>query len=229
MTHRKSCIVAATIGARSPGERFTSPETTALGRRRRCLGSGAWRRPRGSVGRVVSPVVATGDPSAEILAAASALFGERGVAGTTMSQIAVGSRAAAVVALLLLPQQGGRPRGDPAREANVSRWSWSAGCAPSRRAPAVRLHRFVAGDVAALCVLPFDINEVHRFAARDRERFACYWSERRTLRNAAGRRRARGSGGRRAARGRRPARGADDHVQRRGGAELVSPRRASGA
>jgi AcrR family transcriptional regulator len=47
--------------------------------------------------------------------------------------------------------------------------------------PAARLWRFVAGDVVALCVLPFDINEVHRIAARDRDRFATYWKERRTL------------------------------------------------
>ena len=39
----------------------------------------------------------------------------------------------------------------------------------------------VRGDVAALCRLPFDINEIHRYAARDRERFATYWRERRTL------------------------------------------------
>ena len=47
--------------------------------------------------------------------------------------------------------------------------------------PAVRLWQFVAGDVVALCVLPFDINEVHRYAARDRNRFATYWKERRAL------------------------------------------------
>ena len=41
-----------------------------------------------------------------------------------------------------------------------------------------KLHRFVQGDIEALCALPFDINEVHRIAARDRARFAGYWSER---------------------------------------------------
>ena len=51
-------------------------------------------------------------------------------------------------------------------------------------APAVRLWLFVAGDVMALCVLPFDINEVHRYAAHDRQRFAGYWKERRTLQHA---------------------------------------------
>jgi hypothetical protein len=36
----------------------------------------------------------------------------------------------------------------------------------------------VFGDVQALCALPFDINEIHRVATRDRERFADYWRER---------------------------------------------------
>ncbi len=46
---------------------------------------------------------------------------------------------------------------------------------------AERLGRFVRGDVEALCALPFDINEVHRIAARDRTRFAAYWRERADL------------------------------------------------
>jgi hypothetical protein len=45
----------------------------------------------------------------------------------------------------------------------------------------VKLLLFVQGDVEALCALPFDINEMHRVAARDRDRFATYWSERRRL------------------------------------------------
>ena len=45
----------------------------------------------------------------------------------------------------------------------------------------VKLYRFVRGDVEALCVLPFDINEVHRIAARDRDRFAEYWTDRARL------------------------------------------------
>ena len=43
---------------------------------------------------------------------------------------------------------------------------------------AAKLHRFVCGDVEALCSLPFDINEIHRIAARDRHRFEAYWRER---------------------------------------------------
>ena len=138
--------------------------TTRIGRPRRL--------PRG----------ATGDPSAEIMAAASALFGEQGVAGTTMSQIAAAaglqqsslyyyfrSKEDVLAAIL--------------REANVIPLELISRVRAQTATAAVRLHRFVAGDVAALCALPFDINEVHRYATRDRDRFASYWSERRTMRN----------------------------------------------
>lgn len=47
--------------------------------------------------------------------------------------------------------------------------------------PAAKLWRFVRGDVEALCALPFDINEIHRIAARERERFDTYWRERAQL------------------------------------------------
>jgi len=40
------------------------------------------------------------------------------------------------------------------------------------------VYRFVRGDVEGLCALPFDINEIHRVAMRDRDRFAEYWRER---------------------------------------------------
>ena len=46
---------------------------------------------------------------------------------------------------------------------------------------ASKLYRFVHGDVEALCALPFDINEIHRIAGRERERFAGYWKERASL------------------------------------------------
>ena len=35
--------------------------------------------------------------------------------------------------------------------------------------PAVQLYRVIRADVAALCALPYDLNEIHRLAARDRE------------------------------------------------------------
>ena len=47
--------------------------------------------------------------------------------------------------------------------------------------PAVQLYRVIRADVAALCALPYDLNEIHRLAARDRGAFARYWTEREHL------------------------------------------------
>jgi TetR/AcrR family transcriptional regulator len=57
----------------------------------------------------------------------------------------------------------------------VTRIAAGPGSVPSK------LHRFIRGDVEALCALPFDINEIHRIAARDRRRFDGYWRERAKL------------------------------------------------
>lgn len=124
------------------------------------------------------PVV--GDPTDEILAAASRLFGELGVGGTPMSRIAaeVGLKQSSlyyyfrrkeeVVAALV-----GR--------ANVVPLELLRTIAEAGGSPASQLHRFVRADVEALCALPFDINDVHRIAQRDPEGFADYWSERESL------------------------------------------------
>lgn len=124
------------------------------------------------------PVV--GDPTDEILGAAARLFGEHGVSGTTMSLIAreVGlkqsslyyyfrSRDDTVLALL--------KRANVVPLELVDRVIEGPGTVPEK------LYRFVMGDVEALCALPFDINEVHRIAARDPDAFHEYWSERARL------------------------------------------------
>jgi TetR/AcrR family transcriptional regulator len=121
-----------------------------------------------------------GDPTDQILAAAGRLFGELGVASTTMSRLAaeVGlgqsslyyyfrSRDEVVAALVA--------RANVVPLELVERITTADASVPAR------LHRFVRGDVEALCALPFDINEIHRIAARDRERFAGYWKERSQL------------------------------------------------
>jgi TetR/AcrR family transcriptional regulator len=121
-----------------------------------------------------------GDPTAEILAAAGRLFGELGVEATTMSRLAaeVGlgqsslyyyfrSREEVVAALVA--------------EANVVPLALIERIAAGPGSVAARLHRFVVGDVEALCALPFDINEIHRIAGREQERFAVYWRERASL------------------------------------------------
>jgi AcrR family transcriptional regulator len=105
------------------------------------------------------------------------LFGELGLEGTTMSRLAaeVGlgqsslyyyfcNRDEVVAALVA--------------RANVVSLDLVAAVAASNASAPDKLYEFVRGDVEALCALPFDINEVHRIAARDRERFATYWRER---------------------------------------------------
>jgi TetR/AcrR family transcriptional regulator len=121
-----------------------------------------------------------GDPTTEILVAAGRLFGELGVDATTMSRLAaeVGlgqsslyyyfrSREEVVAALVA--------------EANVVPLELVERIAAGPGSVGAKLHRFVVGDVEALCALPFDINEIHRIAGREQERFAGYWKERASL------------------------------------------------
>jgi AcrR family transcriptional regulator len=124
-----------------------------------------------------------GDPSDDILAAASRLFGDRGVTATTMAQIA---REAGLQQSSLYYYFRSKEEilATLVAKANVVPLELARRVRGEELPPAVRLYRFVRGDVVALCLLPFDINEVHRYAARDRERFATYWKERRTLQSA---------------------------------------------
>ena len=123
---------------------------------------------------------AVGDTTAEILAAAGRLFGALGVEGTPMARLAaeVGlgqsslyyyfrSRDEVVAALVA--------------GANVVPLELIGEITAGPGSVPAKLHRFVRGDVEALCALPFDINEIHRIAARDRSRFEVYWRERATL------------------------------------------------
>lgn len=136
--------------------------------------------PRRRTGRPRRRGQPVGDPTAEILAAAGRLFGELGIEATTMSRLAaeVGlgqsslyyyfrSREEVVAALVA--------------EANVVPLALMDGISQSGASTAAKLHRFVQGDVEALCALPFDINEIHRIAGREQERFARYWEERAKL------------------------------------------------
>jgi TetR/AcrR family transcriptional regulator len=123
---------------------------------------------------------AEGDPRAEILAAAGRLFGELGIDTTTMARLAseaglgqsslyyyFRSREEVVAALVAA--------------ANVVPLALMRTVASGSGSIASKLYRFVHGDVVALCELPFDINEIHRIAGRDRARFNGYWKERASL------------------------------------------------
>jgi TetR/AcrR family transcriptional regulator len=120
------------------------------------------------------------DPIEGILAAAGQLFGELGIAGATMAGIATraGLRQSsiyyyfanrdAIVAMLV-------------ERANVIPLELVQRIEAAGGSSGAMLHAFIRGDVEALCRLPFDINDIHRIAARDRSRFASYWGERERL------------------------------------------------
>jgi TetR/AcrR family transcriptional regulator len=139
------------------------------------------RRP---VGRPRTKAAAGGTPEigarAEIVAVASRLFAAKGVSETTMAEIADGaglqqsslyyyfrSRDAILEEIL------GTVNRVPLEF--VERLKLDGGPA------AVRLHRLIRFDVAALSEFPFDINEVHRLASRQPEGFDLYWEERQRL------------------------------------------------
>ena len=127
--------------------------------------------------RAASSSTDTADPREGIVAAASALFSSQGVDAVTMAQIAerAGLKQSSIyywfkskseILAVILEQVNRIPL------AIVERELASEGSA------AVRLVRVVREDVKALCAFPFDINEVHRLAARSPDDFATYWEER---------------------------------------------------
>jgi AcrR family transcriptional regulator len=138
-------------------------------RRRRRVG-----RPR------ATPTAGDLAPRDEILAAATRLFAEQGVADVTMSEIATraGLRQASLYywfrrkeeILAEIVEQVNRVPLDFVRKLEEEEGD-----------PAVQLWRLVRFDVEALCDFPFDINEVHRLSRRAPEAFEVYWQERQAL------------------------------------------------
>jgi len=120
------------------------------------------------------------DARADIVQAAAELFGERGVHGVTMAEIA--ERAGLQQPSLYYYF---RSKLDVLHHilADVNRIPLSI-VERAREADgpvAVRLFWLVYQDVLALCRFPFDINEVHRLSAGNPELFDGYWVERQQL------------------------------------------------
>src|SRR3954453_19913892 len=150
-------------------------------RRRRSSPGAEPGSPRRRAGRPrvdARPVI--GDPTEEILTAASRMFQQLGLESTTMSRLAaeVGLKQSSLH--YYFPNRDAVVAELVAR-ANVVPLALIEGVMAGGGSAAANLYRFVCGDVEALCALPFDINEIHRVAMRDRERFATYWQERRRL------------------------------------------------
>jgi TetR/AcrR family transcriptional regulator len=121
-----------------------------------------------------------GDPTDEILAAASRLIGELGVGGTPMSRIAseVGLKQSSLYYYFRRKEE---ILAALVARANVVPLELVKRVAADGGTAGAQLHRFVQADVAALCALPFDINDIHRIAVRDPVEFASYWKERESL------------------------------------------------
>ena len=120
------------------------------------------------------------DPRREIVAAATQLFTERGVGDTTMAEIA---RRCGLQqpSLYYYFRSKGELLDEIVGEANRAPLELVARVRAAGGSPAVQLYRVIRADVAALCALPYDLNEIHRLAARDRTAFARYWTEREQL------------------------------------------------
>ena len=123
------------------------------------------------------------EPREEILAVASRLFAERGVAATTMSEIArrSGLRQSSVYYYF-------RDKEAILEEilGSVNRviLDGLARVNAEGGPPALRLYRLIRLDVRQLCAFPYDINEISRLSALQEERFAGFWRERRELNRA---------------------------------------------
>ncbi len=149
---------------------MTGDETTAAPRART-------GRPRAGGRR------SDGDPRDEIVAVASRLFAERGVGGTTMSEIArrSGLRQSSVYYYF---RDKEAILGEIVASVNrvildhLERVNADGGTA------ALRLYRLIRFDARQMCRFPFDINEIYRLSALQDERFAGFWSERQELNEA---------------------------------------------
>jgi AcrR family transcriptional regulator len=124
-----------------------------------------------------------GEPRDEIVAVASRLFAERGVAGTTMSEIArrSGLRQSSVYYYF---RDKEAILGEIVGAVNrvildhLERVNAGGGTA------ALRLYRLIRFDARQMCRFPFDINEIYRLSALQDERFAGFWAERQELNEA---------------------------------------------
>lgn len=122
-------------------------------------------------------------PRDEILAAATRLFVERGVADVTMSEIAT-SAGLRQASLYYWFRRKEEILAEIVDQVNRVPLDFVLKLEHEAGDPAVQLWRLVHFDVGALCAFPFDINEVHRLSRRAPEAFEVYWRERQALNDA---------------------------------------------
>lgn len=116
----------------------------------------------------------------EIIAEASHLFARKGVAATTMADIAAAA-GLQVSSLYYYFRSKHEILEAIVGEVNRIPRAALALARAKHEEPATSLHAFVRADAAVLCRFPFDINEIHRLAGDDDSDFGRYWSERQQL------------------------------------------------
>lgn len=126
------------------------------------------------------PQVAPSDPREEIVAAATHLFARRGIAATTMAEIADGAGLAAS-SLYYWFRSKQQILEVIIEDVNRAPLSFAEEVARGEGSVTDRLQRLVQFDVETLCAFPFDINEVHRMASEDEAAFVRYWDDRNRL------------------------------------------------
>ncbi|MDY7103034.1 MAG: TetR/AcrR family transcriptional regulator [Actinomycetota bacterium] len=140
-------------------------------KRQRAPGAGRPRkRPRTSDRPVIE----------EVVGAASRLFARRGVAVTTMAEIADAS-GLQVSSIYYYFRSKHEILERIVNDVNRVPLELLEQARASHTDPATRLHAFVRADAAALCEFPFDINEIHRLAGDDDGTFTRYWADRQRL------------------------------------------------
>jgi len=118
-----------------------------------------------------------GSARGEILAVAARLFAERGVHGTSMAEIARRS-GLQQSSLYYYFRNKEQVLDEVVAEANRAPLALVAGVRRDGGSAAIQLYRIIRADVMALCALAYDLNEVHRLAARDPAAFRRYWRDR---------------------------------------------------
>jgi AcrR family transcriptional regulator len=118
-----------------------------------------------------------GSARGEILAVAARLFAERGVGGTSMAEIARRS-GLQQSSLYYYFRNKEQVLDEVVAEANRAPLALVARVRRDGGPASVQLYRIVRADVMALCALAYDLNEVHRLAARDPAAFRGYWRDR---------------------------------------------------
>lgn len=126
------------------------------------------------------PQAASVDPRSQIIAAATHLFARRGIAATTMAEIAEAAGLAAS-SLYYWFRSKQQILEVIIEDVNRAPMQFAEEVARAEGPVTERIRRLIEFDVETLCAFPFDINEVHRLANEDEVAFARYWQDRHRL------------------------------------------------